>query len=75
MNSNKLLGAAVIFGGVVVMGMALASANAAPEQLGDPFIEHFSKHVIRYFIIATAALFSGGIIAAFGGVMPGTGAP
>ena len=50
------------------MGMTIASANALPEQLGDPFIESFTTHAILYFIIATAALLSGGIIAAFGGL-------
>jgi anaerobic glycerol-3-phosphate dehydrogenase len=66
LNSNRLFGAAIVLGGVILMGMAIASTNATPEQLGDPFVGHFTKHTIRYFIIAAGAVFSGGIIATFG---------
>ena len=62
MNSNRLFGAAIVLGGVILMGMAIASTNATPEQLGDPFVGHFTKHMI----IAAGAVFSGGIIATFG---------
>jgi hypothetical protein len=61
------LGAAVILGGAVLLGVALVTANAQADQLGDPFVGHFSKHTIRYLIVAAGALFSGGILVAFGG--------
>ena len=63
---NRVLGVAVIVGGAILMAMAIASASVSTDQLGDPFVGHFSKHTIRYFVIAATALFSGVIIAAIG---------
>lgn len=66
MQASRILGAIVIAGGAILMAMAIASANVPADQLGDPFIGHFTKHTIRYFVIAAAALFSGVIIVAIG---------
>lgn len=67
MPSSRLWGAVVILAGAIMMGITIISANAQADQLGDPFVGHFTKHTIRYVIVAAGVLFSGGILVVLGG--------
>ena len=72
MSSIRILGMAVVFGGTVLLAMALLAANAPADQIGDPFVGDLTKHTIRYLIIAAASVCGGGMVAVFGPPLPGT---
>ncbi len=71
MSGVRGLGLAVVFGGAVLLAMALLAANAPADQIGDPFVGDLTKHTIRYFIIALASVCGGGIVALFGPAQSG----
>ncbi len=68
MQSSRMLGIAALLGGAIVLWIAAASANVANDQLGDPIVGHFAQHTIRYLVLATAALLTGGFLAVAGGL-------
>jgi hypothetical protein len=63
----RTMGVFVVIVGGILAAMAFASTTVSADQLSDPFVGYFTKHTVRYFIIATACLCAGGIMALHGG--------
>ena len=66
MGLNRILGAAILIGGVVALGFAFNAADAPFDQLSERLTGKYTGNTMMYFVLGAIAVVSGGLLIAFG---------